>query len=230
MRTGTHLLATTLASFLCVASHARSGLGQVDHSPTVITDFDLNRLAEGGDATALSELRHRAEKGDRDAKSWLVYILLNGTANVKPNFDEAARWENCPKPDDDVQEGCKSVTYKSLPHDAARLLRRMNCHVGPNYDSGSMIQLSSGKDSEYQMCCHDAPHGPCDAVVIGRIGGKWKDLTADTGVDGFDAPCGGFFVLDTKHNGFHDVCIPYACSTAIPDNNGRKCLPTIWQL
>jgi hypothetical protein len=60
-------------------------------------------------------------------------------------------------------------------------------NTGSNYDFGSAVDLGSDKDgSAYQFCCSESPHGPCGAVVIGRVGGEWKNLTPAEGVPGYN--------------------------------------------
>jgi hypothetical protein len=105
----------------------------------------------------------------------------------------------------------------------------MKCEdVGSNYDDGSAVDLSGQGTPVYQVCCSQPSHGPCGAVVIGKIGEEWKDLTAKDGLLGFSGACNGFIVLDSEHNGFHDVCLPDQCSTVTPVK-GIECVPTIWQ-
>jgi hypothetical protein len=45
---------------------------------------------------------------------------------------------------------------------------------------------------------------------------------------GFDSARGGFFVLESQHNGLQDVCLPIQCSTVTP-GKGNACSATIWQ-
>lgn len=139
--------------------------------------------------------------------------------------DELA--SRCPAPAKEVQATCREITYKDLPDGAKALLRRLKCNAGPssNYDYGSAVDLNGDGIREYQFCCHEAPHGPCDAVLIGRIKGEWKNLTDKDGMTGFEGPCKLFFVLTTQHNGFHDICLPYECS---PSSKTGKCDPEIW--
>ena len=134
----------------------------------------------------------------------------------------------CPKPSKEVQASCRAITYKDLPVGARLLLRRMKCDVraGSPYDSGSAVDLNGDGSPEYQFCCHEAPHGPCDAVLIGKVGTKWKDLTAKDGMLGFDGACNLLVVLETEHGGFNDLCLPIQCSQPV---NGGSCDPAIWR-
>src|SRR5579863_3183432 len=116
----------------------------------------------------------------------------------------------CPKPSKEVQASCRAITYRDLPGGARALLRKLKCGVIPGspYDSGSAVDLNSDGSAEYQFCCHAAPHGPCDAVLIGKVGTEWKDLTAKDGSLGFEGACNLFVPLETQHGGYHDVCLP----------------------
>jgi len=133
----------------------------------------------------------------------------------------------CPKSSKDVQASCRAITYKDLPTGARLLLRRMKCDVraGSPYDSGSAVDLNNDGMPEYEFCCHEAPHGPCDAVLIGKVGTKWKDLTAKDGLLGFEGACNLLVVLETQHGGYHDLCLPIQCSQPV---RGGNCEPTIW--
>ena len=132
----------------------------------------------------------------------------------------------CPAASKGVQPACREITYKDLPAGARALLRQLKCETGPgsNYDYGSAVDLNGDGIPEYQFCCHEAPHGPCDAVLIGRIKGEWKNLTGKDGMSGFEGPCNLFVVLTTQHNGFHDICLPYEC---VPSSKAGKCDPKI---
>lgn len=135
---------------------------------------------------------------------------------------------SCPKSSKEIQTSCRAITYKDLPNGARLLLRRMKCDVrsGSPYDSGSAVDLNNDGLEEYQFCCHEAPHGPCSAVLIGKVGTKWRDLTAKDGMLGFEGACNLLVVLETQHGGFHDLCLPIECSTPV---SGGSCAPAIWQ-
>jgi hypothetical protein len=106
----------------------------------------------------------------------------------------------------------------------------MNCdvHAGSSYDYGSAVDLNADGSPEYQFCCHESAHGPCSAVVIGKVGAQWKDLTAKEGLLGFDGACNLFIVLESQRAGYHDVCLPNECSPA-PDAKSKACVPAIWR-
>jgi len=180
-------------------------------------------------AEALRWYRKAAEQGDIGAREFLGDMYFNGNG-VKRDFPEAARWYGCPKASEAILGRCREISYKDLPQGARDLLRRMQCEVGPgsNYDYGSAVDLDGTGVPAFQFCCYEAPHGPCGAVVIGKVGVEWKNLSAKGDLLGFDSACGGFLVLESKHNGFHDVCLPDQCSGGLPVKDDR-CLPTIWQ-
>jgi len=136
----------------------------------------------------------------------------------------------CSRPSKVVQSSCKAIAYKDLPQGARDLLRKMKCDVrsGSPYDYGSAVDLNGDGSPEYQFCCHEAPHGPCGSVVVGRIGSEWKDLTAREGLLGFEGACNLFVVLESQQRGFHDVCLPVQCSPATKANPAA-CAPTIWR-
>jgi len=136
----------------------------------------------------------------------------------------------CSRPSKVVQSSCKAIAYKDLPQGARDLLRKMKCDVrsGSPYDYGSAVDLNGDGSPEYQFCCHEAPHGPCGSVVVGRIGSEWKDLTAKEGLLGFEGACSLFVVLESQQRGFHDVCLPVECSPATKANSAA-CTPTIWR-
>jgi hypothetical protein len=83
--------------------------------------------------------------------------------------------------------------------------------------------MRDGSDSPYyEVCCRYGSHGPCAAVVIGELGGQWKDFTDKFGLFGFDETCAGLIVLSDTHAGLHDLCLPTQCSEMV--NN--HCVPT----
>ena len=134
----------------------------------------------------------------------------------------------CPAPAKEVLASCREITYSDLPEGARALLKKLKCDVRPgsNYNWGSSVDLNGDGSPEYQFCCHEAPHGPCGAVLIGRVGGQWKDLTAKDGLLGFDGACKLLVVLESRHGEFRDVCLPAQCS---PTARAGACTPAIWQ-
>jgi hypothetical protein len=120
-----------------------------------------------------------------------------------------------------------SRNHQDLPVGARALLRKLKCDVrsGSSYDFGSAVDLNSDGSPEYQFCCHEAPHGPCSAVLIGKVGTEWKDLTAKEGLLGFAGACNLFVVLESQQSGYHDVCLPMLCS---PAGATGACAPAIW--
>jgi hypothetical protein len=180
-------------------------------------------------AQALLWYRKAAQHGDSSARATLGQIYFDGDG-VERDFAEAARWFGCPKPSEPILESCRTVRYSELPPEARELLTKMKCEVrtGSNYDYGSAVDLSEDGIPAYQFCCSESPHGPCGAVVIGKVGREWNNLTAADGLLGYDDACGQFIVLESQRKGFHDVCLPNQCSNATP-NRGAECLPTIWR-
>lgn len=237
------LIASLVALWL-----AMSAFGQTTVAQDAAKLTSLRQRAEAGDPKAQFELGfmyeygtgaarrdpaealkwyHRAsEQGDVDAKQGIADMYFEGIGVTK-DYGEAARWYGCPKPNTEALASCRAISYKDLPEAALDLLAKMKCDVGSNYDYGSAVDLNGDGELEYQVCCSDAPHGPCGAVVIGKIGSAWKDLTAKQGVFGFTYACGLFVVLDSRHGGFSDVCLPNQCST-VSSPTGKPCVPTIW--
>jgi TPR repeat protein len=181
------------------------------------------------DNEALRWYRKAAEQGNRDAATTIGLRYFEGSGGVKQDFAEAARWYGCPKPSEAILASCAETSFEKLPQGARDLLTKMKCevHAGSNYDDGSAVDLSGAGTPVYEVCCSEAPHGPCGAVVIGKIGEEWKELSAKEGLLGFSGACNGFVALDSQHNGFHDVCLPYECSTPIKNNVCEG--PAIWQ-
>ena len=134
----------------------------------------------------------------------------------------------CPTPSKEVKAICRAIAYQDLPTAAKGLLRELKCDVGPesSYNYGSAVDLTSDGSAEYQFCCHEAPHGPCGAVLIGKIGSEWRDLTAKEGMLGYEGPCNLLVVLESQHSGFHDVCLPNECA---PPYKPGTCNQTIWR-
>jgi hypothetical protein len=165
-----------------------------------------------------------AQLGNTSARVNLTHLYVEGAEGLPPNFAEAARWANCPRPSSTAMQTCKSVSRDQLPRPALELLRRLKCDSGDSDDYGTEVHLRADSDSpHYQVCCHEAPHGPCAAVLIGEIAGKWTNLTNQFGLLGFDMTCGGMMVLENTHEGLHDLCLPTQCST--PER--ARCQPTV---
>jgi hypothetical protein len=184
-------------------------------------------------AQALVWYRKAAEHGDIGARERIGQMYFDGEG-VQRDLTVAARWFRCPKPSEAILASCKEITYKDLPLGAFKLLQKLKCEVaknvlvgGSNYDDGSVVDLGGKGEPFYEMCCSEAAHGPCGAVLIGKIDGEWKDLTDKRGLERFSGACNGFLVLDAQHNGLHDVCIPNSCSTLVRNNTCDG--PVIWQ-
>lgn len=183
---------------------------------------------------ALRWYRKAAEQGDVIARDILGQMYFEGKKENR-DFDEAARWLRCPKPSGTILAGCTEITYGELPQGAVDLLLKMRCEVarkvfrgGSNYDDGSAVDLSGKGTPAYEICCGEAPHGPCSAVIIGKVGSQWKELSGNEVLEGFSGACNGLIVLESEHNGYHDICLPSQCSM-LPPQYGDPCVPTIWQ-
>lgn len=157
-------------------------------------------------------------------------ITGSATLTVEPGNQPTAQEleSRCPAPSKEIQATCREITYEDLPDGARALLHQLKCDTGPEspYDYGTAVDLNGDGVPEYQFCCHEAPHGPCGAVLIGRVGTEWKDLTDRTGMLGFEGPCHLLVVLEAQHNGLHDICLPAECS---PLSKPGKCNPTVWR-
>ena len=133
----------------------------------------------------------------------------------------------CPTPSKAVQATCREITYEDLPDGARSLLRKLKCDAGPgtSYDSGIAVDLNDDGSPEYQVCCYMPGHGDCGAVLIGKVGTEWRDLTAKQGAmpGGW---CGSLVPLETQHRGFHDICFPNVCS---PPFKTGTCNQTVWR-
>ncbi len=90
------------------------------------------------------------------------------------------------------------------------------------------LNIGDAGAPQFEMCCHDFPQGPCDAVIIGKIGGQWEDLTQTVSILCFDGACVGLLVMNSQHCGFHDSCLPNTCSP-IQDRNDHTCVPAMLQ-
>ena len=210
-----------------------TSLRQRAEAGDIKAQFELGFLYENGaggaerdTAEALKWYRKAADQGDLASRHSLAAMYFEGNG-VPKDYTEAASWYRCPQPNTSALENCKQISRKDLPQGALELLAKMKCGASSNYDYGSAVDLNADGDPEYQVCCGDAPHGPCSAVVIGKVGSVWKDLTAKEGVAGFTPACGLFLVLEGQHGGYSDVCLPNQCSM-VSSPAGKPCVPTIW--
>lgn len=191
---------------------------------------ELGRSYEYGlfvakDAARAAEFYVRAAGlGDKEAEVDLTHLYTEGGEGLAPDFDKAAYWAHCPAPASMAMKACQAISLTDLPRGAAELRRRMGCDA-TTYDYGAELQLRDGSDEpHYQICCHDAAHGPCSAVVIGQMAGRWTDLTKQVGVEGFDERCGGLMILKSTHAGLHDLCLPDRCASS---SGAGKCDPMV---
>jgi hypothetical protein len=113
-----------------------------------------------------------------------------------------------------------------LPPDALRLIKHLRCD---DYDSETTsVTLGRRGAADYKICCHEPDHGPCEAIVIGQIGGRWRNLTANDSILGFDG-CTGFIPLESQHDGFHDICLSEQGSNVTPIVRGAPQIPALLQ-
>ena len=224
---------------------ARLGEPQTAGAPSATDIHVLAQRAEKGDAEAEYELgrayqsgssvqqnyaeaarwyRKAAEQGNTDARFSLAEMYFEGLGVAK-NYGEAARWYGCGRPSEAALSGCKEIKYADLPAGAKALLKKLNCTVqsGENYDYGSAVDLNDDGVPEYQFCCEPASHGPCSAVLIGKVGSEWKDLTPKDGILGYGGACTLMIVLASKTRGFHDICLPNQCASP----KSKVCRPTV---
>ncbi len=162
-------------------------------------------------AEALRWYKRAAGQGNASARLNVGSMYYEGIG-VEIDYAEAARWYGCPVPSEEILDGCGSISYNDLPPGARALLKKMNCRVGPgtSYDYGSAVDLNADGSLEYQVCCDYPAHGPCFAVLIGKIGSQWKELGR---LRGYSAPCNLLVVLKSRRGGFHDICLPNECSS-----------------
>lgn len=224
---------------------AHLGHPQIASAPAATDIQSLTHRAENGDAEAEYELgrayqwgilvqqnypealrwyQKAAEQGNTDARFSLAAMYFDGLGVTK-NYGEAARWYGCGLPSETALSGCKEIRSIDLPAGAKALLKKLNCTVrsGDVHDYGSAVDLNDDGVPEYQFCCEPASHGPCSAVLIGKVGSDWKDLTPKDGILGYEGACTLMIVLASKTRGFHDICLPNECASAI----SKRCVPTV---
>jgi hypothetical protein len=183
----------------------------------------LSTLVLRGDADALRELRQRGGKGDALARYELGTMYWHNTAASPKNLAEAAKWFGCPQPADDGAGMCKEITTSDLPGGVSRLLKAMRCDSED--DAGSIYTLGGSNTADYKVCCHDPAHFECPAVLIGKVGSDWKDITSEGGVSGDF--CSSIMVLASRHNGFNDICLPDHGSAVTPAVAGKSLPPAV---
>jgi hypothetical protein len=212
-----------LASTMQEVAHESTEIGdaRAQYELGLAYEFGFGKLRDISEA--LRWYRKAAEQGYTAARSALGRMYFEGKG-VKQDFAESARWYGCSKPAESILRGCKETSYADLPQSALDLLTEMKCSVSHNYDFGSALDLNGDGSLEYQICCNDARHGPCNAVVIGKIGSEWKYLSAGASL-GFTIPCALFIVLASESEGFHDICQPTICSPL----DTKTCVPTMWK-
>jgi TPR repeat protein len=186
--------------------------------------YDYGAFGARDAAEAFRWYRKAAEQGSKSAASTIGLKYFEGSGGIKQDFAEAARWYGCPKPSDEILAACTQMNIAELPQGVVNLMGKMKCDSN---EALSAVDLTGEGTPVYEVCCSQPAHGPCGAVLIGKIGEEWKELSPKGGLLGFTGPCGSFVVLDSQHNGFHDVCLPDECSTPIKNNVCEG--PAVWQ-
>ncbi len=164
--------------------------------------------------------------GRADARLELGQMYLDGKG-VEVDYVQAAHWFGCPKLDERLLSACDATAYfDDFPQGARNLLVKMGCDTeGAVGNSPSGFQLADGTPA-YQVCCRDFHRDPCEAVLIGKIGSQWKDLTAKGDLRGFGKSCRVLLPLESQHYGVHDLCVPSQCGPAKPGEK-QSCL--VWR-
>lgn len=202
----------------------RAEKGDVEAENEIGRAYELGNLIPQNYAEALRWYRKAAEQGNREARFSLAGMYFDGLGIAK-SYEEAARWYGCARPSEVALSGCKEIKYADLPAGARALLKNLKCTVGPgeNYDYGSAVDLDDGGVPEYEFCCEPASHGPCSAVLIGKVGSNWKDLTPPNGLSGYGGACTLMVILASKTRGFRDICLPNTCA----QSDSKTCTPTV---
>ena len=208
---------------------AERGDAEADFKLGLLYEYGYKPTSEddGKDyAQALRWFRKAAEQDHADARLELGKMYLDGKG-VERDYAEAARWLRCPKLDEQLVSSC---TAGAIPQPAFDLLAKMKCPVveGAVGGYGSAISLTPNATVAYQVCCRDFHRGPCEAVLIGKIGSQWSDLTAKEGLQGSGEACRDLLPLESQHNGVHDLCIPNECDLATFQRT-KHCTAAVWQ-
>jgi hypothetical protein len=155
-------------AYLALRARAEKGDAEAQFELGFQYEFRPSVTAEDY-AEALKWYRRAAAQNHAGARMSIarMYFVGDGVPN---DYDEAARWYRCPKPAAEALAACRLVSSQDLPAGAFDLMKKMGCDAGPNYDYGSEVDLNGDGEPEYQFCCHPSPHGPCGAVVIGKVG------------------------------------------------------------
>ena len=218
---------------------------QEDQNPDIAQINIYREQAERGDAQAaykvgrlyesvledyteaLRWFRKAAEQGNAGARLELGRMYLDGKG-VERDYSEAASWLRCPKLDAQLVSSCTATI--DLPQPALDLLTKMKCDVegGAVYDYVSAIPLTADASVAYQVCCRDFHRDPCDAVLIGKVGSQWKNLTTKGGLQGLGEACRDLLPLQSQHNGIHDLCVPNQCDLATYQRT-KRCATEVWQ-
>ena len=202
----------------------RAEKGDPQAEEAIGDNYEYGFWAPKDHAAALRWYRKAAEHGDPAAREIIGQMYFDGNG-VDRDLAEAARWFRCPKPSVAIQSSCEEISNESLPQGVINLLARMKCDEN---ETLSAVDLTGNGDLVYEVCCSRASHGPCGAVLIGRSGKEWKELSPKQGLQGFNGACNGLIVLENQHNGFHDIFLPNTCAP-LSGGNAQCVAPDLLQ-
>jgi hypothetical protein len=135
-------------------------------------------------------------------------ITLTTLLGLIVTFFAFSQTDSCGTQNQKVLVGCKAIAYKDLPQHVKQVMKKLryNVKTGSNDDYGYALDLNNDGLMEYAFCCMEAPHGPCNMKIFGKVSGKWKSLS--NFLYGYDMESNnpGFTVLLTQHNGYFDIC------------------------
>jgi hypothetical protein len=189
---------------------------------------ELNKRAIKGDAQALKALQDRFKRGDAAASDDLGTMYFDGNG-VRQDYDAAAHWFGCPTPDKAILGQCRAGHYSDLPPQAVAILTQLKCDITDDANAEvHSVNLDSTGAKDYTVCCHEPSHGPCGAVILGKIAGKWRNLARAVSLFG-SFGCESLMPLETQHNGYHDVCLPSYLSPMTPFVRGGPNYTEVWQ-
>jgi uncharacterized protein YecT (DUF1311 family) len=135
-----------------------------------------------------------------------VAVCVNAMYESRDD-DLSARYEEavCPNAATTLEASCKDFDDKALPQAARAVFKRMGCTGGA---WANAVDLNDDGSPEYTVCCDVPPHGPCSFVILGKRGARWTSLSdrSSEWLIGFLGACNGLRILESKHEGYHDLC------------------------
>jgi hypothetical protein len=111
----------------------------------------------------------------------------------------------CPNVATELQASCTEFNDKGLPQQARSVFKQMGCKGGA---WANAVDLNDDGSPEYTVCCDVPAHGPCSFVVLGKKRARWTSLSdsSSKSLTGYVPPCVGLTILESKHEGYHDLC------------------------